>query len=154
MDATRSGSCRLLWADCDSEAALAALADVPAPTMLVGSGSGCNCHAYWSVGAALSPEEVGEGNRRLAAALGSDAGAVCGPAAILRPAGSVNHKHSPPTPVRLLAFEPDRCYPFVALLARLPALETPSTTDTAPERPGPRADPLLAISARVYIPVL
>ena len=82
------GSCRLLWADCDSEAALAALADVPAPTMLVGSGSGSNCHAYWSVGAALSPEEVGEANRRLAAALGSDAGAVCGPAAILRPAGS------------------------------------------------------------------
>ena len=138
VDARRSGSCRLLWADCDSEAAVAALADVPAPTMLVGSGSGSNCHAYWSVGAALSPEEVGEANRRLAAALGSDAGAVCGPAAILRVAGSRNRKHPPPAPVRLLAFEPDRCYPFAALLATLPMLEAPSTAEADPQRSGPR----------------
>ena len=106
------GSCRLLWADCDSDAAVAALADVPAPTMLVASGSGSNCHAYWSVGAALSPDELEEANRRLAAALGSDAGAVCGPAAILRPAGSRNRKHSPPTPARLLAFEPRPLLPI------------------------------------------
>lgn len=148
------GRCRLLWADCDSEAAVAALGDVPAPTMLVASGSDCNRHAYWSVGAALSPEEVGEANRRLAAALGSDAGAVCGPATILRPPGSLNRKHSPPTPVRLLAFEPERCYPSAALLATLPALEASAAQQPTRSARDRVADPLLAISARVYIPVL
>jgi hypothetical protein len=148
------GACRLLWADCDSEAAVAALADVPAPTMLVASGSAGHNHAYWSVGPALSPAEVEEANRRLAQGLGADAGAVCGPAAILRPPGSFNRKRSPPVPVRLHSFEPERCYPLAALLGRLPALEasqTESSTTSARERP---ADPLLAISARLYIPAL
>jgi hypothetical protein len=36
------GHCRLLWADCDSDDAVAALAHVPAPTMLVASGFICS----------------------------------------------------------------------------------------------------------------
>ena len=39
---------RVVWADCDSSASVAALRRFsPAPGMVVGSGSGENCHAYW-----------------------------------------------------------------------------------------------------------
>src|SRR5204862_2312537 len=38
----------VLWADCDGEAAVAALADFePAPSIVIASGTASNCHAYW-----------------------------------------------------------------------------------------------------------
>ena len=38
----------VLWADCDGEDAVAALAEFePAPAIVIASGSGANCHAYW-----------------------------------------------------------------------------------------------------------
>jgi hypothetical protein len=38
----------VLWADCDGEHAVAALRDFePAPSIVVASGTGANCHAYW-----------------------------------------------------------------------------------------------------------
>src|SRR5215217_774873 len=37
-----------LWADCDGEDAVAALREFePAPAIVIASGSGSNCHAYW-----------------------------------------------------------------------------------------------------------
>jgi hypothetical protein len=137
----------------DTETTRKATSTTPSKALRI-TGSAGHHHSYWSVGPALSPAEVEQANRRLAQGLGADAGAVCGPAAILRPPGSFNRKRSPPVPVRLLSFEPERCYPLAALLGRLPTLEASQTecsTTRAAERP---ADPLLAISARVYIPAL
>ena len=44
----------VLWADCDGEQAVAALhAFEPAPSIVIASGSGSNCHAYWPLAAPL-----------------------------------------------------------------------------------------------------
>src|SRR5688572_3674279 len=38
----------VLWADCDGEDAVAELAAFePAPSIVIASGTGSNCHAYW-----------------------------------------------------------------------------------------------------------
>lgn len=70
--------------------------------MVVFSGSGQHRHAYWFLHEPVDLAVVEHLNRRLALALGADAGVVTKPHTILRPAGSVNRKHSPPAPVRLL----------------------------------------------------
>src|SRR5215213_1281761 len=89
----------VLWADCDGEAAVAALAEFdPAPTIVIGSGSGSNCHAYWPLTEPLTREEVERANRRLAHALGADP-ASADAARILRVPGTLSHKHDPPTRV-------------------------------------------------------
>src|SRR4051812_40429421 len=63
----------VLWADCDGEHAVAALEDFePAPSIVIASGSGSNCHAYWSLIEALAADELECANRRLAHALGAD----------------------------------------------------------------------------------
>src|SRR3954454_21110955 len=63
----------VLWADCDGEDAVAALADFdPAPAIVIGSGSGSNCHAYWPLTEPLARDDVERANRRLAHALGAD----------------------------------------------------------------------------------
>src|SRR5215204_2005214 len=49
----------VLWADCDGEHAIAALADFePAPAIVVASGTGRNCHAYWPLTEPLPRDEV------------------------------------------------------------------------------------------------
>jgi hypothetical protein len=92
---------RVLWADCDTAEAVAALAEfVPRPSITVASGSGENRHAYWLLRDAVSVEVAETANRRLAWLLGADP--HCTDAArILRPP-SLNHKHDPPVEVRLL----------------------------------------------------
>ncbi len=63
----------VLWADCDGEGAVAALAEFePAPAIVIASGSGSNCHAYWPLAEPLARDEVERANRRLAHALGAD----------------------------------------------------------------------------------
>ena len=38
----------VLWADCDGEHAVAALDEFnPEPSIVIASGTGRNCHAYW-----------------------------------------------------------------------------------------------------------
>jgi hypothetical protein len=60
----------VLWADCDGENAVAALHEFePAPSILVASGSGSNCHAYWPLTEPLGRDDVERANRRLAHAL-------------------------------------------------------------------------------------
>ena len=62
----------VLWADCDGEHAVAALADFePAPSIVIASGTGSNCHAYWPLTEPLAAEEIERANRRLAHALGA-----------------------------------------------------------------------------------
>jgi hypothetical protein len=63
----------VLWTDCDGEDAVAALtAFEPAPAIVIGSGTGSNCHAYWPLIEPLPRDEVERANRRLAHALGAD----------------------------------------------------------------------------------
>jgi hypothetical protein len=97
----------VLWADCDTPASVATLAGfAPGASMVVASGSGRHVHAYWFLRVSVGLDRIEHLNRRLAAALGSDDGVVTKPQTILRPAGSVNRKHSLPVPVRLLCVQP------------------------------------------------
>lgn len=96
----------VLWADCDTSASVAALASFePVPSMVVASGSDQHLHAYWFLVEPVDLDRLERLNRRLATALGADGGVVTKPHTILRPPGSVNRKHSPPAPVRLLGLQ-------------------------------------------------
>jgi hypothetical protein len=116
----------VVWVDCDSSSSVDTLRKFrPMPAMVVGSGSGQNCHAYWFLPEPVALDVVGRVNRRLALALGADA-RCSDPTRILRPAGSVNRKHSPPAAVRLLrradeehvaVAELERCLPDSGPLA-------------------------------------
>ncbi len=74
-----------------------------APSLVVASGAEGHVHAYWRLRRAVAPSVIERANGRLAFALGGDLRA--GDAArILRPPGTVNHKHD--APVRLAYCEP------------------------------------------------
>lgn len=89
-----------LWADCDGPDAVAALKTFrPMPSVIVATGSGSNVQAWWPLTDPLSANGVEEANRRLARALGADERATDA-ARILRPPGTWNWKHDPPTKVR------------------------------------------------------
>lgn len=144
-----------LWADCDTSKAGAALKRFdPAPALVVTSGSAGARHAYWPLAAPIAPEEAAALNRRLAVALGADR-ASSDAARILRPPGTLNHKHDPPAAVvleRLTGelFEPDQ-------LARALPAEGPGTRhDRAPAgaRHAREDDPLLALEPRLYVEAL
>ncbi len=70
------------------------------PTMLVAShGEHGGFHAYWAIEPTTDLEKFKDLNTRLCAALNSDA--VQDFARILRVVGTLNHKYSPPIPVRM-----------------------------------------------------
>lgn len=107
----RSGSAQavrhshVLWADCDTDRAMAALkAFDPAPSLVVASGSGQ--HAYWPLMDPLNVRWVEQANRRVAWALGADLKATDA-ARILRPPGTYNHKSDPARMVRLVELRPE-----------------------------------------------
>src|SRR4051812_35069148 len=63
----------VLWADCDGDAAVRAVHEFdPAPGIVIASGTGSNCHAYWPLRDPVAAEELEQANRRLAHALGAD----------------------------------------------------------------------------------
>lgn len=141
----------VLWVDCDTPAATAALDSfVPRPSMIVASGSGCHRHAYWLLSEPLDLDTIERLNRCLALALDADGGVVTRATAILRPPGTVNRKHSPPTLVRLLGLREEPRVDPGELERRLPPEPAPAWSSGPP--PGPRAadDPLLAIPPAVY----
>jgi hypothetical protein len=138
---------RVLWADCDTAESVAALAEfVPTPAITVASGSGENRHAYWLLRDAVSLDLAEAANRRLASLLGADP--HCTDAARnLRPP-SLNHKHDPPTEVRLLDCDASLRYDVEEIVGAL--------TDEAPMTRTPIArhdtdDPLLRIEPRHYV---
>jgi len=91
----------VVWADCDSPEAVAALAAFPLPpSMVVRSGSGENAHAYWLLSEPVDLDLAEEVNKRIARALGGDK--VHDAARILRVPGTLNHKHEPPAEVELV----------------------------------------------------
>jgi len=83
-----------LWVDIDHEENLRKLAQFnPQPAIVVRSGSG-GAHAYWPLSEPLTGPQAQRANRRLAAHLNADINATDA-ARILRPPGTLNHKHQP-----------------------------------------------------------
>ena len=98
--------CWTLWCDLDTPDALARLAGFrPLPSIVVRTGSGGG-HAYWPLHDSIPPAWARLGNRRLARHLGGDPRATDA-ARVLRPCGSLNHKHRPPRPVVCTRLELD-----------------------------------------------
>jgi hypothetical protein len=95
--------------------------------------------------------ELEQVNRALATELGGDQASVDA-ARILRPAGTLSHKHEPPAPVELLKLDPATIYDAAELLDGLkPA--PPHSTPTSRPRTARRAldELILAIPAATYV---
>ena len=140
----------VLWADCDGEHAVAALRDFePAPSIVIASGTGSNCHAYWPLTQPLARDDVERANRRLSHALGADP-ASADAARILRVPSTLSHKHDPPTPVDAIRLDTDRRVSAADVIGTLPDPPAPLRAAVAPsEHRG--GDPLLAIAPDVYV---
>jgi hypothetical protein len=142
-----------LWVDCDradSHVALEAFA--PRPALAIASGSG-GSHAYWPLAAPIAPEALEHANRALACALHADQRSTDA-ARILRPAGTLNHKHAPARPVALRWFAEDTVFDAARLVAGLPQPPPGAGARGSVERRDPAGDPLLAIAPSVYVPAL
>jgi hypothetical protein len=143
----------VLWADCDRSDSHAQLhAFSPRPALAIASGSG-GTHAYWPLARPVGPQRLEHANRRLAHALGGDRQSVDA-ARILRPLGTLNHKHSPPQPVELRWFDEGAVVELDDVLVPLPDLPASAVGPGAIAPRNPRGDPLLAIAPSVYVPVL
>ena len=141
----------VLWADCDGDAAVSALkAFEPAPAIVIASGSGSNCHAYWPLTEPLDRDEVERGNRCLAHALGADR-ASTDAARILRVAATWSHKHQPPTPVDAVVFDTDRRLVAAEVVSGLADPPAPPRTPDPPLVVGGGQDPLLSIAPALYV---
>jgi len=141
----------VLWADCDTPEAVAALERFdPAPAIVIASGSGNNRHAYWPLTDRAPDGQVELANRRIAQALGADPGSVTRPAALLRPPGTLNHKHTPTAPVKALVLDPRRRMALETIVDGLPELEV-----EVPAIQGPHtdqgSDPLRDIPPPIYV---
>jgi RepB DNA-primase from phage plasmid/CHC2 zinc finger len=139
----------VLWADCDGEDAVAALAAFePQPAIVIASGTGDNRHAYWPLVEPLARGEVERANRRLAHALGADP-ASADAARILRVPCTLSHKHAPPTPVEALRLDARWRVSAEDVVGSLPDPPAPPRPRLAPTEH--RADdPLLEIAPEVY----
>ena len=142
----------VLWADCDGEDAVAALADFePAPAIVIASGSGSNCHAYWPLIEPLGRDELECANRRLAHALGADP-ASADAARILRIPGTLSHKHDPPTAVDAIQLDTNRRVDAADVVGSLPDPPAPAPARAPTVSVADRGDdPLLAIAPDVYV---
>jgi hypothetical protein len=142
-----------LWAECDGAGSVEAIQRfAPAPALVIGSGTGSNCHAYWPLREPLSPKAAEVANLRLAVALGADL--RCFDASrILRPPGTWNHKHRPPTRVATIRLDMDRRFDAERVLANAPAIDREIVERRW--RPEPtsrhRDDPLLRIDPARYV---
>jgi hypothetical protein len=125
------GGVHTLWADLDGHGPLARLLKFrPAPTIVILSGSPSCVHCYWALRSPISPTGAHRGNRRLALELGGDMNAT-DPARILRPAGSLNHKHDPPAEVTCARLTTDM-FTLADVVGTLPDTDhyrTPQPTD-------------------------
>ena len=126
------------------------------PTMVISSGgSPGHAHAYWQLHESISLEDLETANRRLAVRLGGDLASVDA-ARILRPPTSWNRKHTPPTRVEFLEFQPNRSYTLADLTAGLgdPPLEPRSAKTPVRTAESELDRQLLAIPAATYVPAL
>ena len=148
-----------LWVDLDDVDAAAALERLPvAPSIVIASGTAGHLHAYWTLSRPVTIKAAEQANRRLAAELGADTGAVTNAATILRPCGTHSFKTKPPTPVVLERLD--------GTLTTLAAVTDGIAADPSPPAPPPRrtrpapaaaragVDPLRALEPAVYVAVL
>jgi hypothetical protein len=146
----------VLWIESDSPAAAGRLENFGLPpSMMIASGSPGHLHAYWQLRQPLPADQVKAHNRALARGLGADLAAT-DPARVLRPPGTLNHKHDPAQAVQLLSSDPQRRYSVEALMAALPpdALQVVPAPASAQAEPGDRLGDdrlLLAIAAADYV---
>jgi hypothetical protein len=113
------GRSHLVWVEIDHDDALERLDTFTRPaSMIVRSGSGGHAHAYWQLRHPISQSALEDANRRLAHHLDADP-ASTDAARILRPCGTLNHKHTPPTQVTLAAYRPERRYELAELAGEL-----------------------------------
>jgi hypothetical protein len=126
------------------------------PTLLVASGSPGHLHVYWQLRHQIDVPELEQANRKLAHHLGGDLASVDA-ARILRPPSTLNRKHQPPAPVRLLQLDRDRRYALDELVSDLadPAGgPTRGNTVRPRELQHPLDRMLLAIPAERYVRAL
>jgi len=147
-----------LWADLDTLDAHQALEQLPvAPAILIASGTVGHLHAYFPLREPVSILAAEAANRRLAAELGADTGAVTNAATILRPPGTYSFKTSPPVPVVLERLE-DHLSTAAAVTAGIaadpapPAPVAPAASTSTQPRAG--HDPLRALDPAHYVSVL
>lgn len=128
------------------------------PSVLVASGTPGHVQAYWKLDRPEPAGAVEAINRRLAYALAGDSGCA-DIARILRPPGTLNHKHTPPRPVTLLALRAEHAVSVTELAALLPRDPDPPAFRASSgerRRTGRTAldRSLLAIPADEYVRVL
>jgi len=152
-----SGS-HMLYIECDDPGARERVENFAySPSMIVASGSPGHLHVYWRLCEHASSAHVESTNRRLAVLLEGEPGCA-DIVRVLRPPTSLNHKHTPPVPVRLLHHNANARHALAALTASLPSDSQPSWS-RAP-RASRRVDraaldcELLAIPAAEYVRVL
>lgn len=148
-----------LWADLDTLDAHQALEQLPVkPAILISTGTIGHLHAYFALREPVSILAAEAANRRLAAELGSDSGAVTNAATILRPPGSYNFKFKPPAPVVLERLEADlsTAAAVTAGITADPTRPTAADTKATSLRPTvhPGHDPLRALDPDHYVSVL
>jgi hypothetical protein len=153
------GGSQLLYIECDDPVARERLEGFAcSPAMVIASGSPGHLHIYWQLRERVSAPEVESANRRLALGLRGEPGCA-DIVRMLRPPESLNHKHTPPEPVRLLEHDHGARHALADVLAQLPHDSHPR-----PERPAFSAShrvgrtaldrELLAIPAADYVRVL
>ena len=111
-------------------------------------------HLYWPLREPLASTEAEQANRRLAAFLGADSGAVTTATTVLRPPNTHNFKHRPPTPVTLTRLDRHQHH-AAEILHGIPELPTSRDRRQTARDPGRRSgDPLLAIAPAAYVQAL
>ncbi len=153
-DGTRAGvgAVGVLWADLDGPAARERYNQTkPKASLEVMTGTGANRHVYWSMQETLTADQAEQGNRRLAHWLGADP-ACCDAARVLRPPGTFNHKHDPPTAVHLNEVEFE-VFTFKEVVGDLPD-PIRQTKQPAGGFELDLNDPLRSIPPEVYIEAL
>jgi len=110
----------LAFIECDSATAADAVRSFACPpTMLIASGTPGHLHAYWQLRHQYLNAQIERANRQLALHLGGDLASV-DIARVLRPPGTLNHKHQPSAPVELVSHRPAVRYSLAELTAGLP----------------------------------
>ena len=106
---------RVVFVEVDATAARDRLSRAPVPpSIVVSSGTPGHLHAYWLLADRASIEQIEAANRQLCHRVDGDRASVdC--ARILRPPQTLNHKHTPASPVRLLALDEHRIYSLAEL---------------------------------------
>ena len=119
----------LLFVDIDREDAFQCLRRAPAPpSAVVATGSRGHAHAYFQLAAAVTPEELEAGNRKLAGLIGGDLKSVDA-ARTFRAPSTNNFKHTRPAPATLEVADLSRVYSYDFLVDGLtdPRPKPPST---------------------------